>query len=305
MSFKKQALVKRKRSLSPEKTNSNELYFVYESKRRVLWSNLRYNENEVNSSDENQKNVTTTKLKSLFKICLTFVAKHIEYVESLFGFPSQVGHIIFKECVQVGRFSFNEASFSKEEHSLKLFAKAYPDSMANSLNLSSNPILFSYLSNVLKLCFLKRLDLSNCDLVTTCLNLNEILQSSLSVLEDLSLSNNNLDEDFIKKFTISQRLNITDFSQLASLDLTKNYKLQTTCLKYFCNYKNLNRILLSVDRLKEFESSIEDQFRVCFCKYNEYEIKTIGWLEEVVSTNMFHQIKSTAVKGMFIRHLKI
>jgi hypothetical protein len=63
----------------------------------------------------------------------------------------------------------------------------------------------------MKFCFIKILDLSNCDLLTR-ENLVEILGNSVNSLEVLNLSNNSLDEAFIKKFTLSQRLAIGDLS---------------------------------------------------------------------------------------------
>ena len=63
----------------------------------------------------------------------------------------------------------------------------------------------------MKFCFIKILELSNCDLLTR-ENLVEILGNSVNSLEVLNLSNNSLDEAFIKKFTLSQRLAIGDFS---------------------------------------------------------------------------------------------
>jgi hypothetical protein len=296
MSSKNQILGKRKRSFSPDST---ELYFVYESKRRVLWSNLKFN--EINDDYTiTKKNTGSNDLKSLFKICLTLIAKNIEYVENFIDFPSQIGHVIFKECVEIGRFSFNETTCKKEEQSLKLFAQAYPDLMAKSLNLNSNPILFSYLSNVMRLCCMTFLNLSNCDLMENNLNLNEILKNSMPSLEVLSLSNNNLDHEFVKKLTLSQRLKLSDFSSLRMVDLTGNFKLQPVYLKYFSNYKNLSEIFLSVDRLKEYKSSNHDEFCICSCGFKDFgEIINEGWLEKVIKNNlnMSYQIRSCAVKG--------
>jgi dimeric dUTPase (all-alpha-NTP-PPase superfamily) len=63
----------------------------------------------------------------------------------------------------------------------------------------------------MKFCFIKILNLSNCDLLTR-ENLVEILGNSVNSLKILNLSNNSLDEAFIKKFTLSQRLAIGDLS---------------------------------------------------------------------------------------------
>jgi hypothetical protein len=290
------SLNKRKRSMSPV---SNDLYFVYESKRRVLWSNFKFTEKKEVDLNIDSTRINKNELKSLFNICLTFIAKNIEFVEDFIDFPSQFGQLIFKECVQIGRFNFNETNFIKEEHSLKLFAQAYPDLIGNSLTLKSNPILFSYFENIMKFCFIKFLDLSNCDLKTR-ENLVEILGNSVNSLEVLNLSNNGLDEGFIKKFTLSQRLSIGNFSKLSLIDLSNNFKLQPNILKYFCNYKNLNEVLMSVDKLKEFESSNDDYFRICSCEFNQIEIKNDGWLKDVIesSKNLSYQIRTSAIKGI-------
>ena len=316
MTSKRQLIIKRKRSASPNNTEtvSNELYFVYEPKRRFIWSNFKHNDNyDDNLNENNSENRTTKELKSLFKICLTFIAKHVECVENFNEFPSQIGYLIFKECIQHGRFNFNEINFDKEEQSLKLFAKAYPDLIGSSFNLNSNPILFSYLSNIMKFCFIKCLDLSSCNLmiIKNEKNLLEILGNSMDTLEALNLSNNCLDEEFIKMFTLSQRLNLANFSRLMSLNLTRNFKLQPECLKYFCNLKKLNEIFLSVDKYKEFESSVDDSFRICSCDCSSqegfFDIKNDGWLKDVIESkiNMSYKIQNNAVKGKFQIVLKI
>ena len=301
MSTNKKFLLKRKRSLSPSKSDlaSNDLYFVYESKRRLLWSNFKLNETmEEDDLKKDARKTTANELKSLFNICLTFIAKNVEFVEDFIGFPSQIGHLIFKECVHVGRFNFNETNFTKEEQSLKLFAQAYPDLIGNSFNFNSNPILLSYFVDIMKFCFIKFLDLSNCNLIIH-ENLVEILENSFNSLEVLNLSNNGLDEGFIKKFTLSQRLDIKNLSEISLIDLSDNFKLQPNCWKYFCNYKKLNEIVISVDKLKEFESSYQDYFRTCSCKFKEIEVKNDGWLKDVIesSKNISNKIRTTAIKG--------
>ncbi len=57
-------------------------------------------------------------------------------------------------------------------------------------------------------------------------NLNRMLQNSQQSLEYLDFSDNDLDINFLSKFTISQRLNSTDFDKLECIDLSYNYKLK-------------------------------------------------------------------------------
>ena len=79
------------------------------------------------------------------------------------------------------------------------------------------------------------------------LKLTDTLRHSQNTLEYLNLSSNNLDEAFIQKFTLSQRLKFNDFDKLVYIDVSMNYKIRSLdFLKYFTKYSHLNEVVVSV-----------------------------------------------------------
>ena len=42
---------------------------------------------------------------------------------------------------------------------------------------------------------------------------------------------------------------------------------------------------MNVDKIKEFESSNDDYFRICSCEFNKIEIKIDEWLKDVIESS--------------------
>lgn len=230
-------------------------------------------------------------------MCLRFIASNLECVDSLTGLPDQIGQLLYKECERLEKFNSKEYSPDSTQKCLLKFATAYPDSLIESMNLSfkSNQFLFQ-LKPIISVCFIKRLDLTACNLNQLCngeneserIDLIEILKESACSLEYLNLSSNKLDENFVKKFTLTQRLGCLNFIRLFCVDLSKNYKLKSIDLNKYFNkkYESLNEIYIS--RLKTDEKEVNaknahESFRLCECKQldKNQSIKNSGWISSL------------------------
>jgi hypothetical protein len=281
-----------KRKIDPE---TSEIYYIHENKRIhfdsiKLTNECRNNGTETLNESGLLKPSNNNNFK-LFDMCLTFIATNLEHVDSLIGFPSQIGLLLFKECVKISKFNSPSC--------LIKFARAYPDLLIESLNLSSsiNDNILQHMSPLITICCLKKLDLSSC-------NLNELnnfdlisnLKESSCSLEYLNLANNKLDENFIRKLTIPQRVNSLNFIKLTHLNLSHNYKLksfQYLIEKYFTRFKSLNEIYFSCLK-NEQQISIEkdycSDFKLCKCLLNNNIIENNGWISYLTFKSLLSKI---------------
>ncbi len=286
-----------KRKIDPE---TSEIYYIHENK-RIHFDSINKLTNECRNNvteTQNESGVLKPSSKNNFKLfdmCLTFIATNLEHVDSLIGFPSQIGLLLFKECVKINKFNSPSC--------LIIFARAYPDLLIESLNLSSSSInnnILQHVSPLITICCLKKLDLSSC-------NLNELnnfdlisnLKESSCSLEYLNLANNKLDENFIRKLTIPQRVNSLNFIKLTHLNLSHNYKLksfQYLIEKYFCRFKSLNEIYFSCLK-NEQQISIKEEdycsdFKLCKCLLNNNIIENNGWISYLTFESLLSQEKT-------------
>ena len=95
----------------------------------------------------------------LYQLCLEFVARNIELVESLKGFPAIVGQQLFEKVHKCGGF------IDSKMHSLRLFFEAYGELVLKNLSLSAKHVLANEkLPDLLPVSCLRDLDLSHCRL---------------------------------------------------------------------------------------------------------------------------------------------
>jgi hypothetical protein len=293
MSYKSNRGEKRKLS----STDDLDFFYIYDTKRYRLWPKLHQSKNTPESTEF--KNFSCTgKTKKLFDICLRFIANHVEWVESFEKFPSLIAHQIFSECISIGRFDLkNIKNQSAINCILRLFAQTYPDELASSLNLANNYRLFKMISESINFFSLKTVDLSNCDLNASenGIRFIDLFERSLNSLEVLNLSDNSLDDEFVAKFTLPQRLNLKTFSKLTLIDLSQNRKLTSTCLNYFYKYPKLNEVVLSFEKAASICKN-GAKFQLCKCASNDlYEIKNIGWIKPIIEAN---KSKENGVYGL-------
>uniref|UniRef100_A0A3P9P5W1 Leucine rich repeat containing 42 n=1 Tax=Poecilia reticulata TaxID=8081 RepID=A0A3P9P5W1_POERE len=109
-------------------------------------------------NDEGSLRYTT---KSLFDITLLFVTDNIQHVDSLVGFPEQIGDRLFVAAEENRVFLNPDIS----QKALKLFSDAYGDLVLGSLCLRNRfPLLHERLTEIKTFHSLKSLDLFGCRL---------------------------------------------------------------------------------------------------------------------------------------------
>lgn len=293
--------IEKKRKFELDVHDENEpFYYIYEPRtakrpNSFLTSNIRTNKTNNNTSNNsllsaNSRSTATSNttqveeelfaLKpsspklNLFAMTLRFVALHSDMIDSLCGFPSLIGEIIFNECM---------LKLKKSLSNLEIFIRAYPDLVCTSLNLSNRDICeYRGLLDILKNSHLTHLDLGNSDLLFNQFDLLDFLRSSENSLESLSLRNNSLNDLYIRKLTMSTRLGLCRFAQLRHLNLSENPRLTRACLGFLHKFERLNEIVTSEDELKG-----DGTFKRCMCsKDNGNDVKDVvkenkGWLASV------------------------
>jgi hypothetical protein len=167
---------------------------------------------------------------------------------------------------------------------------AYPNDLITSLRLKRKEELQLFLPLIQSSSSIKHLDLSYSNLKVNLnefdLNLVEILRESSQTLESLNLSGNDLDGDFLKKFTLPQRLNVVNFERLKCINLSFNPNLYfsdelTSTLKKF---ESLKEIILSKTQLKDKTKKSLDVFCICSCDTNvvdKLHCQNLGWIEKL------------------------
>lgn len=290
-----------KRKIDTE--DSDDVYYIHEFKRAHLVTSKATKTQQIPIGNEQQIAVLkpTPKFK-LFDMCLRFIATNLENVETLVEFPSQIGVLLFNECQQINKFNADESIYALK--CFKMFTTAYPDYLIESLNLNQQSKLLVEIAPIISVCTINKLDLSDCDLSTqTDFNLVTFLKESAHSLEYLNLSKNKIDETFIKKFTLPQRLNYTMLTRLKVLILSHNYKLKaSSIIKHFHRYPKLNEIHLSQLKDDYHTESNTNPYKVCQCNTTTSDLVSItnsGWisnlkLESLISNKM--QLNSTQGK---------
>lgn len=103
---------------------------------------------------------------SLLKLCINYVAKHLELVESLVDFPEIIGELIFRAAESNCRFHFHGDEYHDCLNRLKLFTEAYRDTILSKLSLSGRRSSFRlYKDHIQIFTGLTELELFDCGLV--------------------------------------------------------------------------------------------------------------------------------------------
>lgn len=283
--------------------NEENFYYIYESKKRNLTSNLRIKPTKFQAESKEDETLSfslkpcSSERIRLFDMCLNFIALHLNLVDSLVGFPSIVGEDLFKECVKCSKFN-------SENRNLSLFADAYPEYLIKSINLSAKPSIFTSLVPIIEKCFIKQLDISNCNLnmllTENNLNLSEILKNSAEFLEYLNLSSNQLNETFIQKFTLPQRVHLIDFQKLNEINLSKNLELNSGTIfqRYFLKFKNLSKISISCSKASKSDANFK--FKVCSCSALELITLNSGWISNIALDKLDSKLDKVKDKNELI-----
>ena len=171
------------------------------------------------SVDNNHVN----ELLSLQDICMTFVATHAEYIDSLEGFPLQMGEQLWKKICSLGTLNWPSCS---TQQILDKFSSAYPGEFLPSCKIS-NLVMINNFEEELKILFrkaVKRLDLSNAGLDDD----HDLIAaiSGFKQLSHLTLAKNRLSSKTLRiMFGIPEMMKKTTMPCLEYLDLSFNEKV--------------------------------------------------------------------------------
>ena len=197
---------------------------------------------------------------------------------------------MFNESIKTGKFNAKSSPIPSIKKRLNLFLTAYPNDLITSLRLKNKEELQLFLPLIQASSSIKHLDLSYSNLKVNLnefdLNLVETLRASSQTLESINFSGNDLDGDFLKKFTLPQRLNVVNFKRLKSINLSFNPNLNfsnelTSTLKKF---ESLKEIILSKTQLKDQTKKSFNDFCICSCDTNvidKVHCQNLGWIEKL------------------------
>lgn len=177
--------------------------------------------------------------KSLFDIALLFVVDNIQYVDSLVGFPEQIGDRLFS-AAEESRVFQNVDMSSK---ALQLFSDAYGAMVLESLCLRNRfPLLHEKMDAIKTFHSLKSLDLFGCRLGDNHEIFPHLTSSSLSSsLIELSVGGNSLSDAGIQRMTTPIRIMKRGLNCLKILDVSCNPLTERT-LRYLTCLPKLEKL---------------------------------------------------------------
>ncbi|KAM4552893.1 leucine-rich repeat-containing protein 42 isoform 2-T2 [Odontesthes bonariensis] len=155
--------------------------------------------------------------KSLFDITLLFVADNIHHVDSLVGFPDQIGDRLFV-AAEENRVFLNPDISPK---ALKLFSDAYGEMVLRSLCLRNRfPLLHERMDEIKTFHSLKSLDLFGCKLGDDHELFQHLTSTSLANLVQLFIGGNSLSDAGLQRLTAPIRMMRRGLDCLQVLDVS-------------------------------------------------------------------------------------
>ncbi|XP_022054812.1 leucine-rich repeat-containing protein 42 isoform X1 [Acanthochromis polyacanthus] len=226
--------------------------------------------------------------KSLFDIALLFVADNIHHVDSLVGFPEQIGSRLFV-AAEENRVFLNPDISSK---ALQLFSDAYGEIVLGSLCLRNKfPLLQERMDAIKTFHSLKSLDLFGCKLGDNHELFQHLTSTSLaSSLIELFIGGNSLSDAGLQRLTAPIRMMRKGLDCLQLLDLSYN-PISEAALRYLTCFPKLVKLDLSGTSLK-LETGLKTTIlKLLGLIYSEKPLdsfdhsrcKTEGWAEQVVN----------------------
>ncbi|KAF3698738.1 Leucine-rich repeat-containing protein 42 [Channa argus] len=225
--------------------------------------------------------------KSLFDITLLFVADNIHHVDSLVGFPEQIGDRLFA-AVEENRV-FSNADISAK--ALQLFNDAYGPLVLGSLCLRNRfPLLHEKMDGIKTFHSLKSLDLFGCRLGDDNGLFQHLTSSSLASLVGLFIGGNNLSDAGLQRLTAPIRMLRKGLDNLQILDVSYN-PISERALRYLNCLSKLEKLDVSKTGLKLNNGLKTTIWNLLGLSYSEKPLddfdhskcKTEGWAEQVIS----------------------
>lgn len=208
---------------------------------------------------------------ALQTLCIRFIASHAELLDSLEGFPEEIGKRLWDALMTLpDKFHGHQGA-----KILANFAQAYPSLILETCRLCDIVVLDKYDLQFFALFqFVQELDLSGCKIGSE----HDLLPRihSFQSLSRLSLSDNVLNDSAMANL-INPFLYKGGFCRLIELDLTKNPLLTSKSVSRCLKVPNLQRLVLSLDVESEFSKVLRKKNRIDWKK-----IETRGWALHLV-----------------------
>ncbi|KAM6948388.1 leucine-rich repeat-containing protein 42 [Aplochiton taeniatus] len=223
--------------------------------------------------------------KSLFDISLLFIADNIHHVDSLVGFPEQVGDRLFAAAEEKQVFTNPDIA----PRALKLFNDAYGERVLSSLSLRNRfPLLAERVCEIKTFHSLKSLDLFGCRLGDSHDMFQHLTSDSLSSLVQLFIGGNNLSNMGLQRLTAPIRMMNKGLSQLQLLDISYN-PISEKAVRFLTCLPKLQELDISGTNLKLCTSLKEALWDTMGLVHSENPLdifdhsscKTEGWAEQV------------------------
>nr|XP_057917283.1 leucine-rich repeat-containing protein 42 [Doryrhamphus excisus] len=226
--------------------------------------------------------------KSLFDIALLFIADNVHHVDSLVGFPEQIGDRLFT-AAEENRVFLNPDLSPK---ALQLFSDAYGDMVLGSLCLRNRfPLLSERMDDIKTFHSLKSLDLFGCRLGDNHEIFLHLTSSSLaSCLIQLCIGANGLSDVGLQRLTAPVRMKRKGLDSLQYLDMSDN-PISESALRYLKCLPKLQNLDASRTSMKfgtRLKSTIWEMLGLIYSEkpleaFDHSTCKTQGWAEQVVN----------------------
>ncbi|XP_047446073.1 leucine-rich repeat-containing protein 42 isoform X2 [Mugil cephalus] len=225
--------------------------------------------------------------KSLFDIALLFVADNIHHVDSLVGFPEQIGDRLFA-AAEENRVFLNADVSPK---ALQLFSDAYGDMVLGSLCLRNRfPLLHERMDEIKTFNSLKSLDLFGCKLGDNHELFQHLTSTSLASLVQLFIGGNSLSDAGLQRLTAPIRMMQKGLDRLQLLDVSYN-PISERALRYLTCLPELVTLDVSGTSLKLCTGLKTTMWNLLGLTHSEKPLdtfdhsrcKTEGWAEQVVN----------------------
>ncbi|XP_062260626.1 leucine-rich repeat-containing protein 42 [Platichthys flesus] len=226
--------------------------------------------------------------KSLFDLALLFVAHNIHHVDSLVGFPEQIGDRLFAAAVENRAFSNTDVS----PKALRLFSDAYGQMVLGSLCLRNRfPLLHERMDEIKTFHSLKSLDLFGCRLGDDHEIFHHLTSTSLAnSLIHLSIGGNSLSDAGLQRLTAPVRMMRRGLDRLQLLDVSYN-PISERALRYLTCLPKLEKLDVSGTSLKlnaGWKKTIWKLLGLVRSEkpldlFDHLRCKTEGWAEQVVN----------------------
>lgn len=226
--------------------------------------------------------------KSLFDITLLFVADNIHHVDSLVGFPEQIGDRLFA-AAEENRVFLNPDTSPK---ALQLFSDAYGEMVLGSLCLRNRfPLLHERMDEIKTFHSLRSLDLFGCKLGDNHELFQHLTSTSLArSLIQLFIGGNNMSDAGLQRLTAPIRMMQKGLDCLQHLDVSYN-PISERALRYLTCLPKLVKLDVSGTSLKLGTGLKTMMWNLLGLIYSEKPLgtfdhsrcKTEGWAEQVVN----------------------